>query len=267
MLPVPPYKPGKYPPSTLFPRFGDSGTIPPQFRQQNEHLQAMIARRKASQQLLADRAPPQAERPGGDQYFDADEEEPAQEVPAEPGELDDMPLLEEVPAQMPGPQDPRDDEAPQEPVGVRPVELARQVQHASQWVGFGGGAVVRGLGNVLYYGGHAGLGLAQGAVQAFGGPRARTPRSPSPQDVAYDAPARAERRADLPQPAPKSRAAPAQFRIDTPEQNTSASASSTQVPRPRAGRRSPPPRADPNTSASSFSGSHRGPGGGGTGYV
>ena len=53
MLPVPPYKPGKYPPSNLYPRFGDSGTLPPQFRQQNEHLQAMIARRKASQQLLA----------------------------------------------------------------------------------------------------------------------------------------------------------------------------------------------------------------------
>ena len=148
MLPVPPYKPGKYPPSNLYPHFGDSGTIPPQFRQQNEHLQAMIARRKATQQLLADRAPPQAERPG-EEYFDAQEE--PQEAPIE---LDpEMPPLEEVPAQMPGPPAPRDDEAPGE--RVRPVERARQVQRAAQWVGYGGMGVVRGLGIAGYYGAHA----------------------------------------------------------------------------------------------------------------
>jgi hypothetical protein len=104
----------------------------------------MIARRKATQQLLADRAPPQAERPG-EEYFDA-QDEPAPEEPQEaPIELDpEMPPLEEVPAQMPGPPAPRDDEAPGE--RVRPVERARQVQRAAQWVGYGGMGVVRGLG-------------------------------------------------------------------------------------------------------------------------
>jgi hypothetical protein len=249
MLPVPPYKPGKYPPSNLFPRFGDSGTIPPQFRQQNEHLQAMIARRKASTQLLADRAPPQAERPGGEQYYDAQEEEP--QLPAQPGELDDMPPLEEVPAQMPGRP------PPPEPGPEREAEPVREGQgifrNVMQGVGFGAfhgaRALYHGTGAVgvgLY---HIGAGMAH-AAQQVNNYEGGGGRSPSPQPV--------------PQAASSGTA---WHRIDTPpDRNTSASASSssqaassTQVPRPRAGRRSPPPRPDPNTSASSFSGSHRGP--------
>ena len=56
MLSVPPHKPGKYPPSNLYPRFGASGTLPPQFRKGNEHLQAMLDRKKGVTDILAQRA-------------------------------------------------------------------------------------------------------------------------------------------------------------------------------------------------------------------
>ena len=253
MLPAPHYKPGKYPPSSLYPRFGDAGSLPPQFRKGNEHLQAMIARRKASTQLLADRAPQQAERPG-EQYYDAEPQ-----LPAEPGELDDMPPLEEpeqVPAQMPGRQPPPDPGPEREASPARQGQgIYRNVMHGVGWGLFqgmrgmyhGGGAV--GVG--LY---HIGAGALSAADQVNNYDRGRSP----PPEPAPDEP-RAERRAEVPRPSPKSRAAPAQFRIDTPEQNTSASSSGAVGPRPRGGRRSPPPRADPNTSAGSFSGCHRGP--------
>ena len=123
MLPASPYKPGKYPPSSLYPRFGDSGTLPPQFRRSgNEHLQAMIARRAASQKLLADRAPQQAERPG-EAFYDPIEEPP--EVPAEPGH----PVLEE-PAQMPGPHPPPEPGPEREASPVREGQgLFRNAMH------------------------------------------------------------------------------------------------------------------------------------------
>ena len=153
MLPVTSYKPGKYPPSNLYPRFGDAGSLPPQFRKQNEHLQAMIARRKATTQLLADRAPLQAERPGGEQYYDAEEEEP--QLPAQPGELDDMPLLEEPepnPAQMPGGQPPPDPgperEAVREGRGIyRNLMLGAgwELFHGARALYHGGGAIGAGL--------------------------------------------------------------------------------------------------------------------------
>ena len=153
MLPVTPYKAQKYPPSRLFPRFGDAGSLPPQYRRGgNEHLQAMIARRQASQKLLADRAPPQAEVPG-EQYFDA-----AEEAPEVPEELDpEMPPLEEVPdepdevpAEMPR-RGPRPDDDPEGEAVEAPYNRgrrARQIQNAGQWAGYGGGGFVRGLGAV-----------------------------------------------------------------------------------------------------------------------
>ena len=181
MLPVTPYKAQKYPPSNLFPRFGNAGSLPPQYRRGgNEHLQAMLARRQASQKLLADRAPPQAERPG-EVFHEAIEEIPP--VPEVPEELEpDMPPLEEVPAQMPPRGPPPDDEGPREAVAA-PVDhrrRARQFHGAGQLMGMGAGGLIRGVGLGIYYGAPLMLGVAQGAVHMMGGPRARTPISPSP---------------------------------------------------------------------------------------
>ena len=152
MLPVSPYKALKYPPSNLFPRFGNAGSLPPQYRRaSSEHQQAMLARRQASQKLLADRAPPQAEVPG-EQYFDAEEEPQVEAIDP------DMPPLEEVngdepdevPAEMPGGGPRPDDDPEREPVEA-PYDRgrrARQIQNAGQWAGFGGMGVVRGMGAV-----------------------------------------------------------------------------------------------------------------------
>jgi len=180
MLPVTPYKALKYPPSNLFPRSGDAGSLPPQYRRGgNEHLQAMIARRQASQKLLTDRAAPQAERPG-EVFHDAMEDVP--EVPEVPEELDpDVPPLEEVPAEMPPRGPPPDDEAQMEP--VEPVDhrrRARQFQGAGQFVGMGAGGLIRGIGAAGYYGGYGALGLAQGAVQMMGGAQGQHAQKPQP---------------------------------------------------------------------------------------
>ena len=252
MLPVTPYKAQKYPPSRLFPRFGDAGSLPPQYRRGgNEHLQAMIARRQASQKLMADRAPQQAEIPG-EVFHDAMEEEPeAPVVPEDP----DMPPLEEVPAQMPPRGPPPDDEAQMEPAEAPPVDYRRrqrQFQGAGQLVGMGAGGLLRGVGMGVYYGAPLMLGVAQGAFSMMGGPRANTPRSPSPQEPEYS-PARAERD----QPAPKRMAA--HYRIHSPPPEPSP-----QYSRPRQGR-SPDPdssaRAGGSSSSSAgFAGSHRGGG-------
>ena len=75
MLPATHYKPGKYPPpGNLYPRFGDSGQLPPQFRSGGEHLQAMLHRKKGMTDILAQRAAeafPQAAAAGEGRFEDA----------------------------------------------------------------------------------------------------------------------------------------------------------------------------------------------------